>query len=171
MIDALYRILEQENVRVEYSCLHNKHHLLDAYVWPSKNLIVLDHSLRFRTRQFKCVLAEEVGHILYPPASSGIVYHMLEYWECDSIERSKVAYYHAKNERAALLWATAFLIPDRDFWIFAHEEPRDWYEWLERFDVEDWFMRKKIGFMRAQKPFKWREITNKTAMTIGGFDA
>ncbi|WP_288959447.1 hypothetical protein [uncultured Aminobacterium sp.] len=117
----------------------------------------MDKSLLSRERQHKCVLAEEVGHILYPSPFDSIQYHIAEYWDYDFYQRGYISYRHVKSERAALLWATSFLISDKEFWDFANQGPHEWWEWLEHFDVEDWFMRRKIGFLRTKQRFRWRD--------------
>ena len=168
MIQALCQILYNFNIDIVYTDLHSKNPLLEAYTLPQNQKIILDISLSNRPRQYKCVLAEEVGHALYAPLNGSIQYHIAEYWDMDFYQRGNISYRHTKSERVALLWATSFLIPDDEFWGFANMGPHEWWEWLERFEVEEWFMRRKIGFMRCKKHFKWKEIVKQTA-TTGGF--
>lgn len=168
MIQALCQILYNFNIDIVYTDLHSKNPLLEAYTLPQKQQIILDKSLPDRPRQHKCVLAEEVGHILYPSPFDSIQYHIAEYWNLDFYQRGNVSYRHTKNERVGLLWATSFLIPDDEFWEFANKGTHEWWEWLERFDVEDWFMRRKVGFMRSKKHFKWRDIVKRITVA-GGF--
>lgn len=163
MINLLYHIIERLGIILRYENLHAKHHLLDGYAWPARGLIVLDTSLRSNPRQEKCVLAEEIGHCLHPPTASHISYHYAGYRHLGQWERDNLAVLVAKDERLALQWGTSFLIPDKMFWEYARQGPHEWWEWLEHFDVEDWFMRAKFGFMRTKHPFKWRELVKRSA--------
>ncbi|MDD2297632.1 MAG: hypothetical protein PHX79_07450 [Sphaerochaetaceae bacterium] len=166
MIQTLCQILKTKNIKIIYADLHSKNPQLEAYTVPQKQQIIMDKSLPCRPCQHKCVLAEEVGHVLYPPLVSTTQYHIAEYWDLDFHQRGNISYRNSKSERAALLWATSFIIPDDEFWEFAQEGPWERWEWLERFDVEDWFMRRKVGIMRTKKRFKWREIVKRTVSGV-----
>ena len=159
----LQEIAYAHGIEIAYKNLHAKHPQLDGYAWPYQGLIVLDESLQGKLRQEKCVLAEEIGHCLYPPAAGHISYHYAGYRHLSQWERDNLAVLVTKDERLALHWGTSFLIPDKAFWEYAQKGPHEWWEWLEHFDVEDWFMRAKFGFMRTKHPFKWREMIKRNA--------
>lgn len=169
MIDILYQILESKGFKVVYTDLHSRHPQLEAYTDFKRKRVVLDKSLLERPRQLKCVLAEETGHVLYPPPYNTISYHMAEYWDIDALGRSKVEWWHSKSERAAMLWATDFIIPDRDFWAFTNSGSHELWEFAEHFEVEKWFIQAKIGFIRVKErekgvKLKWMDIIRKTPM-------
>jgi hypothetical protein len=167
MIDFLFQIIKNHGMKLIYSDIHIANPLLDAYTIPDTKQIIVDITLPHRPRQHKCILAEEVGHVLYPPMDGSALHHVAEYWDYDCYQRSNISYRHVKSERAALLWATSFLISDTEFWEFASQGPHEWWEWLERFDVEDWFLKRKVGFMRTKKSFKWREVVKRTTIAGG----
>lgn len=144
--------------KVTYQDLHARQPQLDAYTQGRG--IVLDTFLN--RRQQRCVLAEELGHVLYPPGHGHVSYHLADSWgEMDYNEKWNLRWWVSKDEQAALRWATALLIPDCLFWEFAEAGPRPWWEWLECFDVEDWFMRWRMEFARQERPFKWRELVTR----------
>ncbi len=142
---------------------YTKHPLLKGYAWPGKGLIVLDKSLRSRPKQEKCVLAEEIGHCLYPPIANHIAYHYAEYQHLNCWERDSLAVRVTKDELTALHWGTSFLIPDKNFWDYANKWPYDWLDWLDYFDVEDWFMKYKFWFMRTKHYLKWNKLMIRNA--------
>lgn len=160
----LQEIAYAHDIEITYENLHyTKHPLLEGYAWPAKGMIILDESLRGKATQEKCVLTEEVGHCLYPPVANHIAYHYAGYRQLDCWERDNLAVLVAKDERMALRWGTSFLIPDKVFWEYAQKGPHEWLDWLEYFDVTDWFMRAKFGIMRTKHPFKWRELVKRNA--------
>jgi hypothetical protein len=134
-------------------------------------VIALDISTK-GTLQEVCVLAEEVGHIMWPPMVDHTLFHFAgyrdafqDYWQRDNIELAV-----SRDERHALEWATGFLIPDESFWAYFEQGKHEWQEWLEYFEVEDWFMRYKVNFMRIKHRFKWKDILIRTTPPKGGFD-
>ncbi|MGB9804091.1 ImmA/IrrE family metallo-endopeptidase [Desulfofundulus sp.] len=155
-------------VDVRYKNLHKQHPLLDAYAWPARRLIVLDETLRYPSRHKKCVLAEEIGHMVYPPAGDHILYHTADYYNLDSWQRFDLWRRVAADEREALQWATGFLIPDTAFWDFLKRGPHEWEDWLEYFDVEDWFMGLKFRFIKKRHYSKWTEIIQKIVEETAG---
>ena len=167
-IEDLHRIARIYNIRVVYKDLNARDSRLEGYAWSERMLIVLDKSLIFRPVDHVCVLAEEIGHMLFPPIYDCISYHMVAFWQQDAVIRSQTKYLHSKTERPALIWATDYLIPDEEFWEFVREGPREWWEWLERFEVAPWLMHWKIGFMRAKHNIKGRDVI-KRVPPKGGF--
>jgi hypothetical protein len=163
--DHLVLIASLLGARVTYSNLHAVHTRLEAYTrFP---VIHLDRSLECRPRQHRCVLAEEVGHICYPPRPGHVAYHVADSWDkLDHAARDNLAVIVAQDERKALQWATGLLIPDSAFWRFAEKGPHRLEDWLEEFDVERWFLEAKIGLLRVSQPpkkrLKWREIIQRS---------
>jgi len=166
-INDLLQIAHIYHIKIVCRNLHAKNQCFEGYAWPTRKLIVLETTLLSRPQDYVCILAEEIGHILNPPAFSSVSYHYKDYWKMDCLKRDEAKYQYAKTERSALLWATNYLISDEDFWEFAKDGTREWWEWLERFEVPDWFMRWKIGFMRTKQRFKCREIISRPPQ--GGF--
>ncbi len=155
----LWHVAQELCITVRWSDLQSTCPGVYAYVQPFKRLVVLDHSLADKPRRLKCVLAEETGHVLYPPLGDQVVYHLAgAYRMLDSPGRTRLETLVAKDERLALKWATKLLIPDRLFWHFAVQGPHTWDEWLDYFDVEDWFLRAKFEFIFKDKPLEWRRV-------------
>ena len=125
--------------------------------------ITLDTRLEPKYRLLKCVLAEEIGHILYPPRPGHVAYHSTNYYHIDHCDRSNIKAIVAQDERKALTWATGVLIPDVEFWRVNRNGVDTVYELAEYFEVEEWFMMLKIGYVRrtarnAGHKIKWKDI-------------
>jgi Zn-dependent peptidase ImmA (M78 family) len=153
--DDLVYIAGSLGIEVVYRDIHSKKPLLDGYAAPYKKLIVIEKTIKYTTHGL-CVLAEEIGHCLYPPLSNHIMYHRSDYhnmnqWQCDNL-----AVQVAKEENQAIVFATNLLIPDSVFWEYFESGPHEIWEWCDYFCVAEWFMRRKIGLMRAKKGFRWR---------------
>lgn len=130
----------------------------------SINTVTLDVSLKNKNRECKCVFAEEIGHILFPPRPGHIRYHSRGYWQIDNHDRSLMGVIVAQDERKALDWATSTLMPDKEFWKANKECGMDKiYLLADWFDVEPWVINLKIGYLRrkrkaAGEKLKWRDI-------------
>lgn len=154
------------DIGVRYVDLHTRNPFYDGYAWPSRREIGLEWSLK-GTWQEKAVLAEEIGHILYPPFANHRCFHDTRFWKMTQWGKDSLSVAVARDERAALQWATSALIPDRAFWQFAASGPQDWWEWLEEFEVPGWFLEVKFGLVRAKmhedglRPFRWRELVRR----------
>ena len=128
--------------------------------------ITLDVSLKDKPRQLKCVLAEEIGHILYPPGFGHVRYHSQAYWQSNQLDRSKLQYHVAKDERMALDWATGVLISDNQM-LSAKKEGINTLPLLaEYFDVEPWIIDLKIGYLRRKGrekgiKYKWTDFIDR----------
>jgi Zn-dependent peptidase ImmA (M78 family) len=162
--DDLIYMASSLGIEVVYRDIHSKKPLLDGYADPQKKLIVLEKSIEYTTHGL-CVLAEELGHCLYPPLSNHIMYHRSDYhnmnqWNCDSL-----AVQVAKEENQAIMFATRLLIPNNEFWKYFSKGPREIWEWCEHFGVTEWFMRRKIGFMRAKQRFRWRDAIARACLS------
>jgi hypothetical protein len=151
-------------ISISYRDLNGQHPQLLGYT--RGRYITLDVSLRDKPRQHKCVLAEEIGHALYPPGANHISYHIAGGWaELNFLSRGNIEYSVGQDERHALKWATGLLIPDQAFWEYADDGRCFVWEWCEYFDVEQWFFEMKVGFIRAgqdpRRRMKWREIVRR----------
>ncbi|WP_066638977.1 ImmA/IrrE family metallo-endopeptidase [Desulfolucanica intricata] len=140
-IENLLELTRKLEIIVEYRDLHHEQHPgLDAYADAEKKLIVLDISLKDRLRHYKCVLAEEIGHILFPPRPGHVAYHMRDYQKLDYNNRSNIRAIVAQDERMALSWAANILIPDSELETAIKNGVDSVYTLCEWFDVEVWFM-------------------------------
>lgn len=126
-----------------------------------KKTIHLDSSIVHRRRLHRSVIAEEIGHILYPPRSGHTAYHSITYYDLEN--RGNIEAIVAQDERMALDWATGVLVTNVEFWGAIKDNVNLLWELAEYFDVEEWFMRHKIAYIRrkARKcghKLKWRDI-------------
>lgn len=150
-LDHLFLMVDGFNIRVIYRDL-NKHSTgLLGEADTFKRTITLDHSLISYQREHKCVLAEEIGHILYPPRPGHIAYHARGYYDTDHIERCNIRATVAQDERAALDWATSVLMPDVEFWRAVKGGDNTLNKLAEHFEVTEWFVRIKIGYIRRKR--------------------
>lgn len=160
--DILLDIANEHGIEVRYESLFCSQRKLYGYAWPSRKLIVLEVGI-MGTRQEKCVLAEEVGHCLYPPIGDHELYHSEKYYTIDPLQRAGCRSQVAKDERVALRWATDFLISDSTFFAYFDTGPHELWEWCDHFEVEPWFMALKIGYMLQAggrpggRPFRRRD--------------
>lgn len=132
----------------------------------TKKAITIDWLLRNNYRQLKCVLAEEIGHILFPPRPAHIRYHSKDFIHEDCIEMGNTTVIVDQDERKARKWAAKVLMPDDEFWQALREGTNTIYRLAEWFDVEEWFVLMKIGYVRVQAresgiKLKWRDIINR----------
>jgi hypothetical protein len=123
--------------------------------------IELDQSLIDSPRQLKAILAEEIGHILYPPRPGHIRYHSRGFWQradCESIRQSV-----AQDERKALDWATSVLLPDVEFDRIMENGNLSLSEIAECYEVEPLFAKHKINYYRRKermsgRKVKWKDV-------------
>ena len=145
--ESLLELARQLKITIEYQDLHHEQHsALDGYADTEKKLIVLDLSLRDNPRHHKCVLAEEIGHILFPPRPGHIAYHMKGYHKLDHQCRSNIKAIVSQDERKALRWATSFLIPDAILQAAAKNNIDSIEDLAEWFDVEKWFLLFRLDY-------------------------
>ncbi len=162
-LDTLLLITDTLGIKVKFKDLNRNHIGLLGKADANKRKVVLDNSLKFCMREQKCILSEEIGHILYPPRPGHIAYHARGYYDIDNIERSIIKVTVAQDERRALDWATNALIPDVEFWRAVEEGENILYQLADWFEVTEWFMRIKIGYIRRKAldngtRLKWNDI-------------
>jgi Zn-dependent peptidase ImmA (M78 family) len=126
-------------------------------------IISLNVSLRDNPVQEKCVLAHEIGHVLYPPRPGHIRYYSRNFLDLNFYERSNIKAIVDQDERKALDWATRVLMPDGEFNRIAEEGNYSLKEIADFFDVEPWLVEHKVGYYRrkqrdAGKKIRWRDI-------------
>ena len=129
----------------------------------AKNIIVLDVSLRSNPRLLRCVLAHELGHILFPPRPGHIRYHSTNFIDAnDGINSIKVIV--GQDERMAQDWSTGILMPDAEFNRVIETGNYSINEIAEMFEVEPRFVLQKIGYYRRKEESagrmvpKWRDL-------------
>lgn len=103
-------------------------------------MIFLDKSLPKYPRLHKCVLAEELGHYYTAPRTSIIQVHTSAY----------INIIMDQDERKALKWATNFLISDKSLFQAYKMGLHTCYDLAEYFDVTEWFLFRKLSFIRAR---------------------
>ena len=136
---------------------------LDGMADAGRKQIVLNWSLRNQPRLIKSVLAEEIGHILFPARPGHIRYHSTQFWETHHKERTMTKIVVAQDERMALDWAASVLMPDVEFWQVIKEGVDTIPGMMEYFNVEDWLVRHKVGWLRRKAKadgvrLKWRDV-------------
>lgn len=164
--ERLFIWADKLGIKVVFRNLRKQHPDLLGMADASIRVATLDSSLRFDWRQQKCILAEEIGHILFPPRSGHVRYHSKSFIYSDCIDRSLTKIIVAQDERKALQWATSVLMPDVEFWGAVKDGANTVYQLAEWFNVEEWFVLLKIGFIRRQareegQRLKWRDIISR----------
>lgn len=129
--------------------------------------ITMNTSIEHISRLYKCVLAEEIGHILYPPRPGHVRYHSTGFVNLHFNQRGNTKIIVAQDERKALDWATSILIPDVEFDRIMEAGNYTIWEITERFDVERWLVDHKIGRYRRKemdqgRKVKWRDIIKRS---------
>jgi len=141
ILERLWDIIDKENIEVRYrdfSMLPEDIYGLYLYDPRFGPLIVLDKNLRHSHRLHKCILAEEIGHF-YTAARTSIL----------SVHTSaNLKTIESQDERKAGQWSTDFLIPDRELIKALESGCRSCFELAEYFDVTEWFMYRKLGFLK-----------------------
>lgn len=140
-MDRLWSIIEKERIAVKYRNLKQEQEsLLGLYFYceMAGPIIILDNSLKDFQRIHKCVLAEEIGHFYTSPRSNYLVAY--------TSYASQLAM--SQDERKAHQWATDFLIPDIELFKAVEDGFRSCYELAERFEVTEWFVHRKMGFLK-----------------------
>jgi Zn-dependent peptidase ImmA (M78 family) len=154
-------------IKIKFSDLRSSHNDLLGEADAEAKTITLDLSLVNNSRELKCVLAEEIGHILFPPRPGHLAYHSRQFWKTEHLKGSNIKAIVAQDERKALTWATDVLMPNVEFSRILDKGVTTVNELAEHFEVEPWFVMLKIGYYRkrereAGRKVKWREIIRRT---------
>jgi len=168
-MQKIYEIAENEEIYIAYKNLqHEVGNIQGLYtVHPRAGpVIVLDKSLLNNTKEHRCVAAHELGHHFYPPRSAiaGIVsFHRGNFSGQREITINQ-------DENKALRWATELLMPSAEVWDAIKGGCNTLPQLAERFHVEEWFVRFKIGFIRREernrgRKLRWKDIICKKATT------
>lgn len=124
-------------------------------------LITLDESLLDEPIQYRCVLAEEIGHILFPPRPGHVRCHSKSFYSGENCSSIKCVV--AQDERKARDWATSVLLSNVDLCRIKKADVSSPEEAAACFSVEPWFMAHRIGYLRRKERrlsgrAKWRNI-------------
>lgn len=146
--ELLFRWAKKMGIRIVYTTLRQD---CLGRANAAKKLIKLELSLKDNPRQLKCVLAEEIGHILFPPRPGHVSYHAKDFYEKENC--SMIKHTVAQDERLARDWATSVLLGHVDWSRIKSVGAKSVSELADYFDVEPWFMEHRIGYLR-RKPGK-----------------
>ena len=140
-MDRFYNIIKKENISLKYRDLRQVRdslyglYLCDEIAGP---VIILDKSLEQSIRMQRSVVAEEVGHYYTTPRTN-----YLTVYTSYSTEITM-----SQDEQKALKWATDFLIPDDQLVTAIKAGYNSCYELAEFFNVAEWFIHRKLEFLR-----------------------
>jgi len=111
--------------------------------------IQLDYSLKDNPRELRCILAEEIGHMLYPARPGHIRYHSKDFHEYENC--GMIKHTVAQDETKALDWATGVLMPDVEFCRILENGNYLIGEIAEMFEVEPWFVEHKLRYYKRKR--------------------
>lgn len=140
----LWRIVEQEKIRVEYEDMSNipeKPHGLYMYSVKCGPVIVLDTNILSSPRLMKCVFAEEVGHYFTAPRTNMLV----------AYTSTSQRIIQSQDERKAMKWATDFYMPTEALLKAIKSGCSSHYELSEWFDVTEWFVYRKLELVKLRR--------------------
>lgn len=159
--EELFEIARIFGIKIEFGNLRakNQNHLGRADA--KRKIITLDTSIKDTPRLLKCILAEEIGHILFPPRPGHVRYHSIGFWQTEGTSCIKAIV--AQDERKALDWATSVLMPDDEFNRIMKKWDMSISEIAEHFEVLPSFMEDRIAYYRrkekaAGRRVKWKEL-------------
>lgn len=170
-METILKIIEEEQINLSYDNLRRAGNVQGLYTVHSVigPMILLDKSLLFKPRAHRCIAAHELGHHFHPPRSGIIAFHRTSLFS----DSQKEIIIH-QDEGKALRWATELLIPTLKVW----EAIKNGYDTVpllaDYFNVKEWFVRCKIGFIRQEErskgiKLKWRDIISKKATRKSSF--
>ncbi len=140
-LNDLFAIATVEGIDVSY---HNikKDGLLGLYVAHPRAgpMVFLDNQLIHRTALHKSVFAEEIGHYMTAPRTN--ILRVCKSFKMFGENNETIMM--AQDERAALRWATGFLMPDVELCRALSQGYRTCYELAEYFDVTEWLVYRKV---------------------------
>jgi len=146
-LDDLLNITQIFNIKIIFKKLDKE---IFGLASGEKGLIILDDSLRFNQKKQKCVLAEEIGHLLIPPRPGHMVYYTTGYRNYDYHKRSTIRTTVAQDEFKALKWAANILISDVELNKLIKSNYGNICELADYFGVEVWFMQLKLKLMECK---------------------
>jgi len=156
--DRLFSWAHTFGIKVIFKDLQEFHYGLLGKADAGNKLIELDDSLKSNPRLLRCILAEEMGHILYPPRPGHIRYHSRRF--CQIEQTGNIKAIVTQDERKAIDWATLVLVPFVDTDRLNEEGLKSLGELSEYFEVDNWFMSYKIGYIK-RKARKGRQKVKK----------
>lgn len=119
--------------------------LVDFRINKTCPAILLDKSLVANYRMQKCILAEELGHHMTAPRTD-IRKIYTSFKKFSGNEEIKMA----QDERKALLWATEFLMPTKNFCRLLSKDYL-LYELADEFYVTEWMVWRKMEFLKIKE--------------------
>lgn len=148
-LDDLLCLADAARITIRYHDL-NSHPEITA--WAQGRTIILDRSLLSNYREHKCILAEEIGHVLLPPLQSHAPYYKKTFATLDFKRRSLLTYQVSKDEFRARAWAANFLIPEAAFSDHIARGPHTITDWCDYFEVSDWLMLFRFHIATTKAP-------------------
>lgn len=123
--------------------------------------IILNMSLKDNPREEKCVLLEEIGHIIYPARRGHSRYHSKDFLKREDC--SLISHTVAQDERLARDWATNILLNNVEFNRIKEVGASTVNELADFFDVEPWFMEHRIKYLHRKakdngQRVRWRDF-------------
>ncbi|MDO0824039.1 ImmA/IrrE family metallo-endopeptidase [Desulfosporosinus nitroreducens] len=137
----LWDIIIKESIEIRYKDFSSlPENINGLYIYDQRlgPLIILDKGLHHSYRLHKCVLAEEIGHFYTAARTNVLTVHT----------SANLQTMESQDERKAGQWATDFLIPDKEFVKALEAGCRSCFELAEYFDVTEWFMYRKLDFLK-----------------------
>lgn len=166
-METILEIIEEEHIFLSYDNLQRIGNVQGIYTVHSVigPMIILDKSLLHKPKDHRCIAAHELGHHFHPPRSGLIAFH-----RSNQFSDSQKEIVIRQDEGKALRWATELLMPSPEVWM-AIKNGYDTVPLLaDYFNVKEWFVRCKIGFIRLEErskgiKLKWRDIISKKKTT------
>jgi Zn-dependent peptidase ImmA (M78 family) len=164
-MQKIYNVAKSEQIYIAYDDLQSIGEVQGLYtIHPRAGpVIILDNQLLSRPRLHRCVAAHELGHHFYPPRTSTKT--VVAFCRSDYTNSQREIVVH-QDEQKALRWATELLMPSPAVWAAIGDGCNTLPLLAERFGVEEWFVRFKIGYLRREervrgKNLRWRDIVRK----------
>lgn len=163
-MQKIYEIAESEKIYIAYDDLQKIGDIQGFYTIDPRAgpLIVLDLSLLSQPKLHRCIAAHELGHHFYPPRSRTTTF-IVFYRSNQYTSYSQKEIIVSQDENKALRWATELLMPSAEVWAAIQDGYNTVPLLAEHFNVTEWFVRAKIGFLRQEergqgRKVKWRDM-------------
>lgn len=163
-MQKIYEIAEKEEIHIAYKNLRRAGAIQGFYVIDPRAgpLIVLDIDLLNQPKLHRCIAAHELGHHFRPPRTS--IKNVIAFYRSNQYTNYQTTI--SQDENRALKWATELLMPSEEVWAAIKEGYNTIHLLAEHFNVTEWFVRAKIGFLRREErkkgiKLKWRNIVDK----------